>query len=168
MTKTPLGERVQMRGHRLQVSVAETWQAHDFGRVFRYVYALASVRLGRTTDDLPEIPAEVLRHIQTDGPTEGAIVFVRQVRFGSPGFIQFDGQGIKAVADFLSTTTSARNESGLGRARWVVERTFAWLHHYKRCSSATTAATTCTKRSSPSPAASSATGGCDRHSETSS
>ena len=22
--------------------------------------------------------------------------------------------------------------SGLGRARWVVERTFAWLHHYKR------------------------------------
>jgi len=22
--------------------------------------------------------------------------------------------------------------SGLGRARWVVERTFAWLHNYKR------------------------------------
>jgi hypothetical protein len=22
--------------------------------------------------------------------------------------------------------------SGLGRHRWVVERTFAWLHHYKR------------------------------------
>ena len=22
--------------------------------------------------------------------------------------------------------------SGLGRARWVVERTFAWLHHFKR------------------------------------
>jgi transposase len=22
--------------------------------------------------------------------------------------------------------------SGLGRARWVVERTFAWLHHLKR------------------------------------
>ena len=22
--------------------------------------------------------------------------------------------------------------SGLGRVRWVVERTFAWLHHYKR------------------------------------
>ena len=22
--------------------------------------------------------------------------------------------------------------SGLGRARWVVERSFAWLHHFKR------------------------------------
>jgi transposase len=22
--------------------------------------------------------------------------------------------------------------SGLGRARWIVERTFAWLHHFKR------------------------------------
>jgi len=22
--------------------------------------------------------------------------------------------------------------SGLGRCRWVVERTFAWLHHFKR------------------------------------
>jgi transposase len=22
--------------------------------------------------------------------------------------------------------------SGLGRARWVVEHTFAWLHHFKR------------------------------------
>ena len=22
--------------------------------------------------------------------------------------------------------------SGLGRVRWVVERTFAWLHHFKR------------------------------------
>jgi transposase len=30
----------------------------------------------------------------------------------------------------------ARRQSGhgsrLGRARWVVERTFAWLHHFKR------------------------------------
>jgi transposase len=24
------------------------------------------------------------------------------------------------------------HRSGLGRARWVVERTFAWLHHFKR------------------------------------
>jgi transposase len=24
------------------------------------------------------------------------------------------------------------NGSGLGRYRWVVERTFAWLHHFKR------------------------------------
>jgi transposase len=26
----------------------------------------------------------------------------------------------------------ADHGSGLGRARWVVERTFAWLHHFKR------------------------------------
>jgi transposase len=26
----------------------------------------------------------------------------------------------------------AEHGSGLGRARWVVERTFAWLHHFKR------------------------------------
>ena len=26
----------------------------------------------------------------------------------------------------------AQHGSGLGRARWVVERTFAWLHHFKR------------------------------------
>jgi transposase len=25
-----------------------------------------------------------------------------------------------------------QHRSGLGRARWVVERTFAWLHHFKR------------------------------------
>jgi transposase len=25
-----------------------------------------------------------------------------------------------------------KHGSGLGRARWVVERTFAWLHHFKR------------------------------------
>ena len=25
-----------------------------------------------------------------------------------------------------------RHGSGLGRIRWVVERTFAWLHHFKR------------------------------------
>jgi transposase len=24
-----------------------------------------------------------------------------------------------------------KHGSGLGRVRWVVERTFAWLHHYK-------------------------------------
>jgi len=27
---------------------------------------------------------------------------------------------------------SMEHGSGLGRARWVVERTFAWLHHFKR------------------------------------
>src|SRR6188472_1442976 len=46
--------------------------------------------------------------------------------------------------------------SGMGRERWVVERSFAWLHHAAGSSSATTAAPTSTKPSSPSPAASSA------------
>ena len=56
--------------------------------------------------------------------------------------------------------------SGLGRARWVVERTFAWLHHYKRLLIRYERRHDITKPSSPSPAASSATGGCNRHSET--
>src|SRR6266542_155310 len=47
--------------------------------------------------------------------------------------------------------------SGLGRYRWVVERTFAWLHHSNDCSSATSGAATSTKHSSRSAAASSAT-----------
>ena len=38
--------------------------------------------------------------------------------------------------------------SGLGRARWVVERTFAWLHHFRRLLFATTAAPRSTKPSS--------------------
>ena len=58
--------------------------------------------------------------------------------------------------------------SGLGRARWVVERTFAWLHHFKRLSSATTAATRSAKPSSHSAVASSASGGCIAHSDSSS
>ena len=49
--------------------------------------------------------------------------------------------------------------SGLGRHRWVVERTFAWLTTSNAYSSATNAAPTCTKLSSPSAAASSATDG---------
>jgi hypothetical protein len=52
--------------------------------------------------------------------------------------------------------------------RWVVERTLAWLHNYSDYSSATTAATTSTEPASRSPAASSASGGCNRHSETTS
>jgi transposase len=28
--------------------------------------------------------------------------------------------------------SSMKEGSGLGRARWVVERTFAWLHHFRR------------------------------------
>jgi transposase len=31
--------------------------------------------------------------------------------------------------------------SGLGRVRWVVERTFAWLHHFKRLLAASVAGT---------------------------
>src|SRR5262245_16272568 len=46
--------------------------------------------------------------------------------------------------------------SGLGSKRWVVERTIAWLHQYRRLRIATSAATTSTKPSSPSAAASSA------------
>ena len=30
------------------------------------------------------------------------------------------------------TLRQTEHGSGLGRARWVVERTFAWLHHFKR------------------------------------
>jgi transposase len=53
--------------------------------------------------------------------------------------------------------------SGLGRHRWVVERTFAWLHNRRRLPSAPTAATTSTKASSPSPAVSSAGDGWRCH-----
>ena len=58
--------------------------------------------------------------------------------------------------------------SGLGRARWVVERTFAWLHHSSACSSATTAAPRSMRLSSRSAAASSASGRCRTHSDSSS
>jgi transposase len=37
-------------------------------------------------------------------------------------------RGIKPVIARRQTA----NGSGLGRVRWVVERTFAWLHHFKR------------------------------------
>jgi transposase len=37
-------------------------------------------------------------------------------------------RGIKPVIARRQT----EHGSGLGRHRWVVERTFAWLHHYKR------------------------------------
>jgi transposase len=37
-------------------------------------------------------------------------------------------RGIKPVIARRQT----EHRSGLGRARWVVERTFAWLHHFKR------------------------------------
>ena len=37
-------------------------------------------------------------------------------------------RGIKPVIARRQT----EHGSGLGRYRWVVERTFAWLHHFKR------------------------------------
>jgi transposase len=37
-------------------------------------------------------------------------------------------RGIKAEIARRKT----EHGSGLGRARWVIERTFAWLHHFKR------------------------------------
>jgi len=43
--------------------------------------------------------------------------------------------------------------SGLGRDRWLVERTFAWLPTAAACSYAPTAATKPTRHSSTSPAA---------------
>jgi transposase len=53
--------------------------------------------------------------------------------------------------------------SGLGRFRWVVERTFAWLHHFKRLLIRYDAAPKSMKRSSRSAAASSASGGFSAH-----
>src|SRR5918996_5010486 len=58
--------------------------------------------------------------------------------------------------------------SGLGRARWVVERTFAWLHHFKRLLVRYDCTTRSTKPSSPSPAASSASGDSSTHCDSSS
>jgi transposase len=37
-------------------------------------------------------------------------------------------RGIKAEIARRGT----EHGSGLGRTRWVIERTFAWLHHFKR------------------------------------
>ena len=39
-------------------------------------------------------------------------------------------RGIGVASDIARRKTE--HGSGLGRVRWVVERTFAWLHHYKR------------------------------------
>ena len=51
--------------------------------------------------------------------------------------------------------------SGLGRARWVVERTFAWLHHLKRLFVRDDRRAEIREASSPSAAASSASAGFD-------
>jgi transposase len=37
----------------------------------------------------------------------------------------------RGIASEIARRQTAHG-SGLGRARWVVERTFAWLHHFKR------------------------------------
>jgi len=58
--------------------------------------------------------------------------------------------------------------SGLGRYRWVVERTFGCSTSSSVCSSATTAAPRSTKRSSHSAAASSASRGSSAHCDSSS
>jgi transposase len=42
------------------------------------------------------------------------------------------GNYASAGSDQRSPAVSANNGTGLGRARWVVERTFAWLHKFKR------------------------------------
>jgi transposase len=55
-----------------------------------------------------------------------------------------------------------KHGSGLGRARWVVERTFAWLHHYKRLLVRYDRRHEIQKPSSLSRAALSASGGCRR------
>lgn len=39
-----------------------------------------------------------------------------------------------------------KHGSGLGRWRWVVERTFAWLHQFRRLASGTTNGPTFTRR----------------------
>ena len=52
-------------------------------------------------------------------------------------------RGIKPI--IASRRTEHR--SGLGRHRWIVERTFAWLHNRPASASAPTAATTSTKAS---------------------
>jgi transposase len=41
---------------------------------------------------------------------------------------QLRQRGIKPIIARRATA----HGSGLGRFRWVVERTFAWLHHFKR------------------------------------
>jgi transposase len=46
--------------------------------------------------------------------------------------------------------------SGLGKERWVVERTISWLHQYRRLRVAKNDAPTSTRPSSDSPVASSA------------
>jgi transposase len=59
--------------------------------------------------------------------------------------------------------------SGLGRIRWVVERTFAWLHNHKTTTRPLRPPPRDPRKpSSPSPAASSASEGCHRHSESTS
>jgi hypothetical protein len=52
-----------------------------------------------------------------------------------PHRIQFDVRGSKHISRDKSAWLAKRNTehgSGLGRWRWVVERTFAWLNQFRR------------------------------------
>jgi transposase len=51
-------------------------------------------------------------------------------------------RGVKRVIARRAT----EHGSGLGRLRWVVERTFAWLHNLRRCASAGSVTPVCTAR----------------------
>ncbi len=73
---------------------------------------------------------------------------------------QLWARGVKPVIARRNTA----HRSGLGTLRWVVKRTFAWLHRSAACPSGGNATPTRTKPSSASPAPSSA-GGSSRRSE---
>ena len=60
---------------------------------------------------------------------------VDRARPGSKHHRLVDATGIPlawTVTGGNRTRRQTQHGSGLGRARWVVERTFAWLHHFKR------------------------------------
>ncbi len=73
-------------------------------------------------------------------------------------------RGIKPVIARRQT----EHGSGLGRYRWVVERTFAWLHNFKRLLVRYERRAEITRLSSASPAASSASADSGAQSEMSS
>jgi hypothetical protein len=54
---------------------------------------------------------------------------------------------VRGIRPEIARRQSAHG-SGLGRFRWVIERSLAWLHNFNACSSATSAAPTSTGRSS--------------------
>ena len=48
-----------------------------------------------------------------------------------PG-LRRSGSGRAGLAEHRKGGANSEHGSGLGRYRWVVERTFAWLHQFKR------------------------------------